>query len=200
MLGLALLGPHDADQLAFLELVLTDETARIAPRRARLGAEAQGQRGEPQRERAFVEQFAHDARGERNFAGRDEPAIIGRTKTILGKLRQLVGAVHRLVPDKHGRVAFLIPMLARLHVEHELAERAVQPGHVTAQEGEARPRKPCAGFEIHAERWGKVGMFQRGKVERAWRAPPRDFDIVVLARASGHIVGGQVGNDRQLRS
>jgi len=65
--------------------------------------------------------------------------VVGKVslETVVSKLRQFVGAIHRLVPDENRRVAFLIAVLAGLHVEHELAERAVQAGHVSTQEGEA---------------------------------------------------------------
>ncbi len=88
-------------------------------------------------------------------------------------------------------------MLPRLHVEHELPERAVQAGQVATQEGEARARQPRARVEIHAQRRGDVGMFARGEGEGARGAPARYFDIVRLVRAVGDVGRGQVGDDLQ---
>ena len=74
VLGLAVLGRADADQLDLLELVLADEPARIAPRRARFGAEARGERGQADRLRQV---------------GQDLPA------TELVRLTSLVGISQR---------------------------------------------------------------------------------------------------------
>ena len=40
-------------------------------------------------------------------------------------------------------------------------------------------------------------MFARLKVERRWRAPFGNLKIVVLIGAVGHVIGGQVGDNRQ---
>ena len=54
------------------------------------------------------------------------------------ELGQLRGADQRLRVDDVRRVALGVAVLARLHVEHELRERAVQAREVAAQEREAR--------------------------------------------------------------
>ncbi len=74
MLGFGVFGADDADEFALFELMLTDKPTRIAPRRPRFGTKAQRERGEPHGEGAVIEQFAHDACGEGDFAGGDEPA------------------------------------------------------------------------------------------------------------------------------
>ena len=73
----------------------------------------------------------------------------------------------------------------------------MQAGHVAAQEGEARAGQPRSGFKIHAEGRGHVRVFARGEIEAARGAPAGNLDIILLARAIGHIVGGQVGDDFQ---
>ena len=70
----------------------------------------------------------------------------------------------------------------------------MQPGDAAAQEGEA-----CAGdigtdLEIEAQHRADIGMFARLEVELALLAPGRQLDVFFLARALGHVVGGEVGN------
>ena len=68
-----LFGRRDRDQLDLPELVLADHAARVAPRRSRLGAEADGAGGEAQRQSLLVDDaLAHEI-GQRHFGGRDEP-------------------------------------------------------------------------------------------------------------------------------
>jgi hypothetical protein len=59
----------------------------------------------------------------------------------------------------------------RLRVEHELRERAVQPRHRAAQEGEARTAELRPGVEVQPERPTEVDMVLRRELERPRRAP-----------------------------
>src|SRR6202008_2216638 len=103
MLGLGLVGRDDRDHLDLLELVLADEAARIAPRRARFGAETGSERGEAQRQFALGEDLLADDIGEADLGGGDQPATVSRPERILGELRKLAGAEHRLVAAEAGR-------------------------------------------------------------------------------------------------
>ena len=194
MLGLAVFGAADADQLHFLELVLADETARVLTRRTRLAAEAQCVRGHAHGLWQVGQDFARDRRGQADFGCGDEPAVVSGPETVLGKLGQLVGAVHRIIVDQHRWVAFGVAVLAHLPVEHELRDGAVEAGHMAAQEGEACAGKLRTGLEIHAEGRAEIGMLLRLEIEGARVAPAAHFDIAFLVLALRHIGGGQVGD------
>ena len=73
----------------------------------------------------------------------------------------------------------------------------MQPRDVAAQEGEARARQLGAGLEIHSQRGADIGVFAGFEIEAALLAPLRQFDIVALVRAVGHILRGEVGQGRQ---
>jgi len=53
------------------------------------------------------------------------------------KLGQLAGALERVRVDGIGNVALGVAMLAGLHIQHELAERAVQAGDLAFHHREA---------------------------------------------------------------
>ena len=85
--ALGTIGMGDRDELAFLELMLADHAARVAPGGARLRAEARRQRGEAQRQVTLLEKLLHDEIGERYLGGRDKPESGCRAKQILGEFR-----------------------------------------------------------------------------------------------------------------
>ena len=130
--------------------MLADHAARVAARRARLGAEARGAGGEAKRQRLLVDDALADEIGQRDFGGRDEAeprrpdlgktigerrcGLAGRSlqklaaqrpELILLELRQLRCAEHRRVPHENRRVDLGIAMLDRMQVEHELLERSL---------------------------------------------------------------------------
>ena len=98
--------------------------------------------------------------------------------------------------DDVRRVALGVAVLARLHVEHELRERAVQPREAAAQEREARAGELGGGREVEqAERLAEVGVIRDREVERARRAPAAHLDVVVgrLADRRRRRAGGSAG-------
>src|SRR3546814_18700139 len=87
----------------------------------------------------------------RSFRRRDKPAAVGGAEQIVGELRKLAGAEHRLVAHQQRRVDLGIAMLPGLHIEHELGERAMQPRHRPLQNRKARAGTCGRRLEIEAE-------------------------------------------------
>ena len=123
----------------------------------------------------------------------------GDPEHVVLELRQLAGAFEDLAVDDVGRPALGVAVLAGLHVEHELGERAVQPRDRAAQEREARARELGAGVEVHAERRAEVDVVPRRELEAARRAPAAHLDVGALVRADRHARVGQVGQRHQHR-
>ena len=94
--------------------------------------------------------LAHEV-GERHLGGGDQPAAVavrlprlscngrraGRKVEVLGKLRQLTRSEHRLVANHQRHLHFLVAVLGGVQVEHELAERTLEPRKLALQNGEA---------------------------------------------------------------
>ena len=76
VLVFGLLRRGDRDQFHLGELMLADHAAGVLAGGARFGAEARRQRGQPHRQRVFVEDgLAHEI-GQRDFGGGDEPELV----------------------------------------------------------------------------------------------------------------------------
>ena len=103
-----------------------------------------------------------------------------------------------LAVDDVRRVALGVAVLLRLHVEHELGERPMQPRDRAAQEREARARELDAGLEVEAERRADVDVVARRELELARRAPAPHLDVGVLVGADRNARVGQVRQRHQL--
>ena len=69
-------------------------------------------------------------------------------------------------------------MLARVHVEHELRERAMQSRDAVGHDGKARTRHAPGGFKIELpESLADRHVIERFKIERSRFAPTPHFDI-----------------------
>jgi hypothetical protein len=85
-----------------------------------------------------------------------------------------------------------------MRIEHELGERAVQTGQLSAHQGKARAGDFRGGGEVElAERFAEIDVILDGKVKDAWRAPAFDFDVVGFGFSDRHALVGQVGQQRQ---
>ena len=111
----AFCGVGDLHHFHFVELVLADHAARVAPGAAGFGAKARAVRGEFEGQAGFGQDFALHVVGQRHFGGGDEvhrlglaflPAFLGGEQVGL-ELGQLAGAAQRPVIDDVGRVALI---------------------------------------------------------------------------------------------
>ena len=145
-----ILRPHDLHQLHFLELVLADHAARITPRGARLGTKTRRLRSKLQRQCFGRDNLiAHQVR-HRHLGGRDQikPLLTAHREQLVFEFRQLAGADQRRGRHQIRRIDLGITVLARVQIEHELRQRALQPRQPGADHDEARARNAAGGFKI----------------------------------------------------
>ena len=76
---------------------------------------------------------------------RSSPAIAVR---VVLELRQLAGAGHARAVHEHGRPDLLVAVLARVHVEEEVQQRADEPRAAAAEHGEAGAADLRAALEV----------------------------------------------------
>ena len=134
-----------------------------------------------------------DEVGQGHFGGRDQPPAVGGLVAVLGELRQLAGAVHRLVADQHRGPDLGQPVFFDVGVEHELGERAVDADHRALHHHEARARQPAGGLEVEPGAGGRdlVVLERRGReVPRA--APAVQLDVGAVVGAVGDVRQRQV--------
>ena len=193
MFGFGVFRAGDRDQLDLGELVLTDHAPRILACSACLRAEARCPGGVAQRQHAFVEDLAGDEVGQGHLGGRDEIAAVGGAEQILFELGQLAGAKHGVLADQQRRRDLEIAKLARMEIEHKLAQRPLQPGQRPPQHDKARPGHPAGAGEIHqAEPLADRLVGQRGKIEMRLLAVMPQDPIRGLVGTVRHVLGGQV--------
>ena len=136
---------------------------------------------------------SRDQVGQRHLGGGDQPAAVGGVEQVLGELRQLAGAEHRLVAHQQRRRDLGVAVLLGLDVEHELAERPLQPRQLalaaprTARRTCARrPRSPSCRAPAPRSTWS-FG------VRRSNGSPQRRTSTLPCSSAPGGHVGGRAG-------
>ena len=183
-------------QFDLFKLMLADQATRVLAIGSSLAAKARRVAGIAARHMVRLDNhIAHDVR-HRHFGGRDQVIILlpFQGEQIGLELRQLARAHQTGGIDEVGDVGFGIAMLARVQVEHELDQRAVQ-----ARQRSGHQRKPGAGdlagrFEIeHPERFAEVGVVLGVEIKLSRLAPAADFDVAALVFAVRHAVVRQVG-------
>jgi hypothetical protein len=92
-------------------------------------------------------------------------------------------------------------VLLRLHIEHELRKRAVQPRDRAAHERKARARQLRTEVKVQAQWCTQIDVILRREVETARagivRAPAAHLHIAVLVGADRHAVLRQVRHGHQ---
>ena len=209
MLVLAGLRRRDRNQFDFCKLMLADHAAGIAASRARFGAEAWRQRGQPHRQFFFIDDRFADEIGQRDFGGGNETetfglqSFIGRREQlsfdgpelVVLEFRQLARAEHHIVAHQQWRIDLGVTMLTGMEVEHELSDRTLQPRQSLLQHHEARATQFRSSLEIHvAKRATEVVMRLRREGIVADLAVDVALHVAVLVYAFGHIVERQVRN------
>ena len=185
----------DVHQLHFLELMLAQHPSRVLAVRPRLAAKAGRVADEPHRQFLGLQNpIARDV-GDRDLRGRNQvEVVLVNPEQIVGELRELAGAAQRLGRDQVRDVDLVVAVLARVHVEHELDEGAVQVRERSAQADEPAARKLRRKLEVHTpERNAQVGVILRLEVEVRRLPDPALLAVVVLVPALGHGLVGEVG-------
>ena len=189
---------RDPDQLDLVELMLTNHPARVLAIRPGFGTKARRMRSELERQVAHRNDLVAHLVGERDLRGGDQVellramvailgAALGDGKHVVAELRQLSGTEQRRGVDDVRRIALGVAVVARVRVEHELRERAMQPRHPRAHHGEARARKLRPGREVdHTQRFTEVRVVLRREVERPRCAPATHLDVVGFGATDRH--------------
>ncbi len=134
--------------------------------------------------------------GERHLGGRyqKEVPVAGDPEQIGFEFRELPGGLERCTIDEIRWHDLQVPMLTRLHVEHEVRKRPRQPRARAEQN-----RKPRAGnlrraLEIeNAESGTEIPVRLRLEVERRRFTPRAHDDVVRFTLTDGHAGMRQVG-------
>ena len=86
-------------------------------------------------------------------------------------------------------------MLARVQVEHEVHQRALQLRAQVPVDGEARAGQLHGALQVENAEFGpQIPMRLRSEIKFRRRAPAADFDVVFGALSDGHAGVGKVGN------
>ncbi len=194
----------DLHHLDLVELMLADQTTRVAAVRARFRAEARRMRGQLDRQSVrFENAVAHRVR-QRNFRRgnqilRDRIFVTALldAEHIVGELRQLAGAVQNLRIHDIRRVDLRIAVMLRVRVDHELSQRTMQPRNLAAQHREARARELRAGLEVEPERRADIDVILHLEFELARRAPAAHFHVFGFVLAHRHAFVRQVRHAEQ---
>ena len=180
-----------------VELVLADDAARVAARRARLFAEARGERGVPARQRVGVEHLARMQVRERDLGGRDEEHVARHVVGVVFELGQLTGAHHGLALHDHRRPPFF-EAAGSVRVEEVVDERALEACTCATEHGEAAAGNLVAALEIENVEVGAkipvgLGLEALGR-EVARGAPATALGVLGLVLADGRRGAGDVGH------
>src|SRR5204863_6241594 len=109
---------------------------------------------------------------------------------LLLELRQLAGPDHRFRVDQVGDPDLLVARrlgVPRVQVEHELNERALEPGAPTPQHGEAGPGEARAPLEVEdPQDLPDLPVRARWESEPPGLPPAADLDVVLGGPPDGH--------------
>ena len=152
--------------------------------------------GEAQRQLLGIEDPLPCHVGHRDFRGGDHVEVGAfDPELVVGKLRELPGPAQYLGSDEIGDVDLPVAVLAGMHVEHELDQRAVQPCEPPVQGDEPAPGELRRQLEVDAaEGDTQVGVVLRLEVETRRLADPAFLAVVVFAPAFRHAGVGEVGD------
>ena len=157
---------------------------------------------EPHRQLVGLEDpIARDV-GHRDFGSRDQVEIVAfDAEQIVGELRELTGPPQRLGGDEKRDVDLPVPVLARVHVEHELDQGAVQARESSAEADESASGELRGQLEIEpAESDAEIGVVQRLEVEARWLADPPFLALSFSSLPSGTVSWVRLGTSRMMLS
>mmetsp|Transcript_29032 Transcript_29032/g.67901 ORF Transcript_29032/g.67901 Transcript_29032/m.67901 type:complete len:254 (-) Transcript_29032:462-1223(-) len=198
-----LLRTNNLHHLDLIELMLPDQAPRVAAVRARLGAKAGSVRGELDGKLRLLENGVANRVGKCHLRGRDEvhvtmlPPGVDRVQVLL-ELGELPCSHERLAVDNVGSVALLVPVLARVRVEHELRQGAVKPRHVSPHQDEAGAGNLDTLCKVHAEKpLRNIDMVLDLKGELARLADLAHLHVSLLVLSLWHRAVGGVWDTSQ---
>ena len=136
----------------------------------------------------FDDRVAHEVR-QRHLCGRNQAQLVLalEREQVRGELRQLARAEQRRIVDEIRHVRLGVAVLARVHVEHELRDRAMQVRDLALQDDEAAAGQLRGGIEVdEAELLAERHVIERLERELRRSAPPPQLDVRRRVRAVGN--------------
>ena len=160
--------------------MLANHAARVLAVRPRLGAKARRVRRQAHRQlRSFDDGVAHEIR-QRDLGRRNEAELVlaFEREQVRGELWQLAGTEQRRIVDEVGNVSFGVAMLARVQIQHQLRDCAMQACDRALQHDEASTRKFRCGVKIdEPELLAERDMIERLERELRRSSPPSYLDV-----------------------
>ena len=172
--------------------MVAEDPLHVLTIRARLAAIARRAGRVLARQRALRQHLAAVQRGQRDLGGRDQverAALVGlvRLEELLLELGQLAGAQHRVGIHEMRQPQLRVAVLARLHIQHELGDGALEPRQRAPHDREARLRQLRGTVHVEQAEAGADGLVRPGlEVEPARRAPAANLDVLLVALAGRH--------------
>ena len=192
---------RDLHQLDLVELVLADHAARVLAVGTGLAAETRRVADELERQLLAREDLAAHEIRHRIFGGRNQVQIASlELEQIVLELGEAGNAVGALGGHHVRHVDLGVAVLLRVHVEHELRERAMQARDAFLQHRKTRAGQFRRSVEIElAEAGAQIDVVLHRKIKRARRADAPHFDVVIRRFAGRHARVRQVGDDGKKR-
>ncbi len=134
------------------------------------------------------DRVAHEIR-QRYLGRRNEPELVlaFEREQVRGELRQLAGTEQRRIVDEIGHVRLGVAVLARVHVEHQLRDRAMQARDRALRARRSGTRELRGGIEIdEPELLAERDVIERLERELRRIAPPPHLDVRRGVRAFGN--------------
>ena len=166
--------------------MLANHAARVATVAARLRTKARRVRGPAQRQLRRIKYLFAMIIRDRHFRCRHEIKLtrIIELEKIGFKLRQLSRAEKCGAIDDERRQRFDITMLARLHFEHEVDQRAFESRTRAVEDRKTRRSDLRGAFEIeYAECAAEIDVVLRFEIKLRRLSPATNFSIRRLIRS-----------------
>ena len=123
---------------------------------------------------------------------------VGAAEEVFGKLGKLAGAKQRFAVDDEGRQDFGIGLLARVQVEHEADQRALQLRAIAPVNGEAGSGDFGGPFQVEdAELRAQLPVRLRLEVERPHLAPLLHFHVAALVGSNRDFIAREIRDARE---
>src|SRR5437588_7872395 len=181
---------RELEEFDLLKLMLAENTAGVFSSGAGFGAEAGGPGGDVNGEFFFGNGFVPIQIVELDFGSGREPEVGALDfEKISGELRQLACAGQGCGVHQEGRQDFRVVVLAGVHIEKKIRERALQARTPALVNSESRAGDFRGNCEVeYSWRFANVPVCLGLKIELRRNSPTADFDVV--SRAGTHRHGG----------
>ena len=119
-------------------------------------------------------------------------------KLVIFEFRKLAGTAHRIGINQIRRVNLGVAMLLRMHIEHELRQRAMQPRQSAFHDDKTRTGNFGRGLEVkQPETFTDVDMIFGCKIKLSRIADTPHFDVGIRITSCRHAVVRHIGHMHQ---